>query len=144
MVCGTGVIVCRGRAYRNEASVNSLADLLLACAYPHPSLQMYTCISIVYRRRWRSVPVKTSSRASCSLSSTSMRWWWSAGSLGRRAGTGPTPTTRETSPSVSMCSTTTWRPTTRWLSAHHAKSHYLCIDSISHSDYYETTNFVCM
>ena len=48
MVCGTGVIICRGRAYRNEASVNSLAVLLLACAYPHSSLQMCTRVSLFY------------------------------------------------------------------------------------------------
>ena len=73
------------------------------------------------RTPWRCVPGRRSLRASSLRFVTFTLWWQKDGSLGPRGGIAPTPSILGTSPSLWMCSTTSWRPTPRYGSSQHRR-----------------------
>ena len=80
----------------------------------HPPLQSCcVCVVALCRTSWTSAVGSRSLRPSSSPCVTSMPAWLRGGSLVLKAGTGSTRSTLGTSPSLSTCSTITWRPTHR-------------------------------
>ena len=121
------VCMCRPQYACTQSSIDiedsGLLDLvknkMKSYTYNYANLSITHCNSLPppltnCRTLWRCARRRTNSSASSSPSSTSMRWLWSGGSLGRRGGTAPIPTTLGTSPSASTCSITTWRPIIRY------------------------------
>lgn len=84
---------------------------------PWESLRLRAAV-LCCRTPWRCAARRRSSGASSLPSAISTRWWRNGASLAPRAGTAHTPSALETSPSLSVCSTTTCRPAPRW--GHHS------------------------